>query len=301
MADDFTTRLIYTQDAVPKMIARIFEDPSGLPAPPPRLLQAMRYATLSGGKRYRPFVMIEAARMFGKTDDGVIRAAAALECIHCYSLVHDDLPAMDDDDIRRGKPTVHRAFDEATAILAGDALQTLAFAILADPATDPEPAIRAALAARLAEAAGYRGMAGGQMLDLMAQTEEFGEAGVTRLQAMKTGTLFRFAAEGGAILGRASPPDRAALVRYGEQLGLAFQLADDLIDVTAGVEVAGKATAKDAAKGKATLVAILGIDLARVRLTELVEQAKKAIAPFGERGAILTALARTVGEQHQKA
>jgi farnesyl diphosphate synthase len=299
VAQDFTSRLAYAQEAVPKAIARILEDAptAGRPAAPARLHLAMRYAALSGGKRYRPFVMIEAARIFGKVGDGVIRAAAALECIHCYSLVHDDLPAMDDDDLRRGKPTVHRAFNEATAILAGDALLTLAFAILADPATDPDADARLALVAGLADAAGYAGMAGGQMLDLSAASETADDAAVMRLQAMKTGALFRYAAEAGAILGRATASERTALVRYGEFLGLAFQLADDLIDATGSADAAGKATAKDAAKGKATLIALHGVPIARARLGELTVQATTALSPFGERGATLAALARAVGAQ----
>jgi farnesyl diphosphate synthase len=298
VAADFPTRLSEVQDAVARTIARLLDGPPSPVAPPlpDRLRAAMQYAALSGGKRLRPFVVIEAARMFGKAGDGVVRAAAALELVHCYSLVHDDLPAMDDDDLRRGKPTVHRAFDEATAILAGDALLALAFAVLADPATDPDAETRLALIAALAEAAGHAGMAGGQMLDLTT-TAATDEAAVIRLQAMKTGALFRFAAEAGAIVGRAPARERAALARYGETLGLAFQLADDLLDATGSTDAAGKATAKDAARGKATLVSLYGVNKARSRLVDLIAEAAAALRPFGSRAANLVDLARHVGDQ----
>jgi farnesyl diphosphate synthase len=295
MALDFTHRLQNAQMATERMLTRLLDDPpqGGRSPAPARLHLAMRYAALSGGKRLRPLVVIEAARIFGKIGDGVVRAGAALEFTHCYSLVHDDLPAMDDDDLRRGKPTVHRAFDEATAVLAGDALLTLAFAVLADPLTDPDAEVRLALVAGLADAAGYTGMAGGQMLDLTA-TAETDEASVARLQAMKTGSLFRYAAEAGAMLGRATPGERAALVRFGESLGLAFQVADDLLDATATADATGKATAKDAARGKATLVALHGIDGARARLGTAIAEAEAALATFGTRADTLTALARTL-------
>ncbi len=259
----------------------------------------MRYAALDGGKRLRPFILIEAARLFGREGEGVVRAAAALECVHCYSLVHDDLPAMDDDDTRRGKPTVHRAFDEATAILAGDALLTLAFGVLADPATDDDPAVRAALVKRLAEAAGHAGMAGGQMLDLAAEGAETDEVAVTQLQAMKTGALFRFAGEAGARLGRARADERARLARYGAAIGTAFQLADDLIDATASSAAAGKATAKDAARGKATLVALRGVRGARLMLDETVAEAIRILEPFGARATVLIDAARYVAERER--
>jgi farnesyl diphosphate synthase len=254
----------------------------------------MRHATLGGGKRLRPFLVIESARLFGRTLAEATPAAAALECVHCYSLVHDDLPAMDDDDLRRGRPTVHRAYDEATAILAGDALLTLAFAVIADPATDPDPAVRAELAASLAAAAGLGGMAGGQMLDLEGEGRPPAEAAVHRMQAMKTGALFRHAAEAGAILGRASAPERAGLAEYGAALGLAFQLADDLIDATASAASAGKATAKDAARGKATLVALHGVDGALALLDAAVADALRILRPFGSRADMLREAARFV-------
>ena len=254
----------------------------------------MSYAALGAGKRLRPFVMIESARLFEREGEGVVRAAAALECVHCYSLVHDDLPAMDDDDMRRGRPTVHKAFDEATAILAGDALQALAFAILADPATDADAGVRAALVAGLANAAGAAGMAGGQMLDLTAAGRDMDEAAVGEMQAMKTGALFRYAAEAGAILGRAGEGERAALARYGAALGAAFQLADDLIDATGDAATAGKATAKDVEKGKATLVALRGVDGARAVLAETVAAAMAELRPFGDRATVLAEVARFV-------
>ena len=235
MGDEFTTRLKTAQDATAAVLETLLSEEalSGEIARPARLLAAMRHAALGGGKRLRPFILIESARLFGRTTTQALGAAAALECVHCYSLVHDDLPAMDDDDLRRGRPTVHKAFDEATAILAGDALLTLAFAVLADPATDPDPAVRAELVASLAAAAGLGGMAGGQMLDLAGGGAARGEADIRLMQAMKTGALFRAAAEAGAILGRAGAAEREGLAAFGAALGLAFQLADDLIDATA--------------------------------------------------------------------
>ena len=293
---DFTRRLAVTADAVESLLERLLAPDlqSGEIARPARLLAAMRHATLAGGKRLRPALVVESARLFGRDGEGVLRAAAAVECLHCYSLVHDDLPAMDDDDMRRGRPTVHRAFDEATAILAGDALQTLAFDILADPATDPDPAVRAELVLGLARASGLGGMAGGQMLDLEAERETVDEAAIRTLQAMKTGALIRFSCEAGAILGRADADGRAALRRYGTIIGLAFQLADDLLDVTATAEAMGKATAKDAARGKGTLVALHGIDAARARLATLVAEAGTMLERFGPRAAPLADAAHFV-------
>ena len=296
MGDEFTTRLKAAQDATEAVLDKLLADEplSGEIARPPRLLAAMRYAALGGGKRLRPFVLIESARLFGRATTDALGSAAALECIHCYSLIHDDLPAMDDDDLRRGRPTVHRAFDEATAILAGDALLTLAFAITADPATDPDPAVRAELAASLAAASGLGGMAGGQMLDLAGGGAARGEADIRLMQAMKTGALFRHAAEAGAILGRAGQAERRGLANFGAALGLAFQLADDLIDATATAETAGKATAKDAGRGKATLVAIHGVAGAMRLLDEAVNQALTILRPFGSRADMLREAARFV-------
>jgi farnesyl diphosphate synthase len=267
------------------------------PAVPPRLAEAMCYAALGGGKRLRPFLVLESARLFGLSDEGAVNAAVALECVHCYSLVHDDLPAMDDDDLRRGRPTVHRAFDEATAILAGDALLTLAFEIMADPATHPDAAIRAELTLALARAAGCAGMAGGQMLDLEAPGRTLTEADVLLLQAMKTGALIRFGCEAGAMLGAASQQKRQALRDYGAALGQAFQLADDLLDVEGDAALLGKATAKDAEAGKATLIGLIGVDQARARLQELEEKARAALGPFGDEGLILAEAAAFVANR----
>ncbi len=296
MGDEFTSRLKAAQDATEAVLERLLADEplSGEIARPSRLLAAMRHAALGGGKRLRPFVLIESARLFGRATGDALSAAAALECVHCYSLVHDDLPAMDDDDLRRGRPTVHKAFDEATAILAGDALLTLAFAVTADPAADPDPAVRAELTASLAAAAGLGGMAGGQMLDLAGGGAARGEADIRLMQAMKTGALFRHAAEAGAILGRAGPDERKGLADFGAALGLAFQLADDLIDATASAEAAGKATAKDAGRGKATLVALYGVDGAMRLLDDAVNQALTILRPFGSRADMLRQVARFV-------
>lgn len=250
---------------------------------PRRLVEAMRHGALAGGKRLRPHLLIESAALFGISAEDALDAAVALECAHCYSLIHDDLPAMDDDDMRRGQPTVHRAFDEGTAILAGDALLTLAFEIMAAETTHPDPAIRVRLMEGLARAAGWAGMAGGQMLDLQAPDGDFTIADVEQLQAMKTGALVRFACEAGAILGGAECEEFAALSRYGQAAGAAFQLADDLLDAQGDPAKLGKATAKDEAAGKATLVGLLGVANAQARLRFLEHEAKKAVALFGER------------------
>jgi len=264
---------------------------------PARLAEAMRHAVLGGGKRLRPFLVLESARLCGMTDEAALNTAAAVECIHCYSLVHDDLPAMDDDDMRRGRPTVHKAFDEATAILAGDALLTLAFEILADPATHRDPEIRCALALGLARSSGRAGMAGGQMLDLMAPGAASSEAEILRLQAMKTGALILFACEAGAILANAEAAQQEALRDYGTALGVAFQLADDLLDVHGDAATVGKAVAKDQDAGKATLVTLIGADAARERLADLQGQAVDALAPFGANAAVLAAAAEFVANR----
>ena len=292
---DFPKRLAETAEAVGELLDRLL---SAEPGPheiarPERLVAAMRYASLGGGKRLRPFLVVESATLFGVPREGALRPAAALECIHCYSLVHDDLPAMDDDDLRRGRPTVHVAFDEATAILAGDALLTYAFEILTEPATHPDPAIRAELALSLARAAGLAGMAGGQMLDLEAERRTgLNEEDIRRLQSMKTGALIVHACEAGAILGRADPEARDALLRYGRAVGAAFQIADDLLDVESTPEETGKATGKDRDANKATLVGLLGVEAARARLQALVQEAEAALAPFGARARRLAETAR---------
>jgi farnesyl diphosphate synthase len=261
----------------------------------------MRHAVLAGGKRLRPFLVIETARLFGRKGVGPIRAGSAVELLHCYSLVHDDLPAMDDDDLRRGQPSVHKAYDEATAILAGDALNTLAFEVLADPATEPDPALRSDLVLGLSRAAGLGGMIGGQMLDLAAEGR-YGEAkldegDVRQLQAMKTGALLAFSVEAGAILGRADPGAREALRTYGRALGAAFQVADDILDREASAETMGKRTGKDQEKGKATLVDLIGLDGARRECGRLVEAAHQALASFGREAETLREAARFTVER----
>ncbi|MGC8523080.1 MAG: polyprenyl synthetase family protein [Acidibrevibacterium sp.] len=259
-----------------------------------RLFEAMRYATLGGGKRLRAFLVLESAALFMVNATCAARVAAAVEMLHAYSLVHDDLPAMDDDDLRRGRPSTHRAFDEATAILAGDALQTRAFEVLAEPDTHSDPQARADLVLGLAHAAGARGMVGGQMIDMAAEGKELSEAEIARLQALKTGRLIQFSAEAGAILGRAPHTQRQALAWYGRDLGAAFQIADDLLDALGTTEETGKTAGKDQAAGKATLVAILGPERARAQALLLAEQAAAHLEMFGERAAHLRALARFV-------
>ncbi|WP_306401561.1 polyprenyl synthetase family protein [Pseudochrobactrum saccharolyticum] len=254
---------------------------------PPRLMAAIRHGALNGGKRLRPFLVTETARLYDADPQAALRIAAALECIHCYSLVHDDLPAMDDDDMRRGQPTVHKAYDEAAAILAGDGLLTYAFDIIADDATELPVKTRLDLVLALSRASGVGGMVGGQALDLMAETASPDEADIITLQAMKTGALIRFACEAGAIIGNANTEERERLAEFGSAIGLAFQLADDLLDVTADAATMGKATGKDAAAGKATLVSLHGIDWTKKQLAGLVAQAEDLLAPFGEKAQVL--------------
>ncbi len=261
-----------------------------------RLGAAMRHALLTGGKRFRPFLVIESAALFDIPAAQAVNAAAAIECIHCYSLVHDDLPSMDNDDVRRGQPTLHKAYDEWTAILAGDALLTLAFEILAASDTHPEARVRAELVSEVAKAAGARGMVKGQMLDLAA--EKRGEPAkptvtqVRELQGLKTGALIACACEAGAILAQASAAERAALRKYGEQLGLAFQIADDLLDAEGDETTVGKATGKDSTAGKATLIGLLGISQARALLAEAEGKAIVALCPFGAKAENLIEAAR---------
>jgi farnesyl diphosphate synthase len=262
---------------------------------PARLLAAMRHGVLAGGKRLRPFLVVETARALGQTGEGPLRAGAAVELLHCYSLIHDDLPAMDDDDLRRGRPTVHKAFDDATAILAGDALLTLAFDVMGDLPTHPDGAIRAALCVGLARASGLGGMAGGQMLDLAAESAAAPLDGpaIERLQAMKTGALLRFSIDAGAIIGHASPQARASLSRCGGALGAAFQIADDILDTEGDEAQLGKRAGKDASRNKATYVSAFGLDHAKAARDRLVAQAEAAIdeAGLGEKGDILRAAA----------
>ena len=265
--------------------------------PERRLFDSMRYAALGGGKRLRPFLVMQAAGLFSVSRRSARRAAAAIELVHCYSLVHDDLPAMDDDDLRRGKPTVHKAFDEATAILAGDALLTLAFEVLADPDTHTNPEVRCRLVAALAHAAGAHGMVAGQMIDLSATEREMDIGEITRLQRLKTGALIGFACEAGAILGQAGESQHEALRGYAHDLGLAFQIADDLLDVEGTLEEVGKAVGKDADQGKATFVSILGPDRARAQANMLVEQAAAHLAIFDKKADFLRKVARYIVER----
>jgi farnesyl diphosphate synthase len=271
---------------------------------PARLLEAMRYSSLSGGKRIRPLLVVASGDLFGVPRQRSLMAGAALEFIHCYSLVHDDLPAMDNDDMRRGRPTTHKAFDEATAILAGDGLLTLAFDVATRPAVHPEAEVRVNLVGALARAAGIGGMVGGQLLDLAAEgrfadgkPQALDETAISTLQAMKTGALLQFACAAGAILGKASVAEREALDRYGMAVGKAFQIADDLLDVEGDSATLGKAAGKDATAGKATLVGILGIATSKARLRTLVSEAGAALAPFGERAQTLVETAKFIAER----
>ncbi len=299
----FKARLEETAAAVERELDGLLsiEVQPGEDARPRRLIDAMRYATLGGGKRLRPFLVVETARALGRSGSGPLRIGAAIECVHAYSLIHDDLPAMDDDDLRRGRPTAHRAFDEATAILAGDALQTLAFQILADPGADPSAEVRAALCAGLARAAGLAGMVGGQMLDVEAESARapFSLEEIGRLQAMKTGALLRFSVEAGARVGGASPQANAALASYGRAVGAAFQIADDLLDAEGDTATLGKRAGKDAGRHKATLVAALGLGGARRELARLIDEAKRAVdaAGLGGLGDGLRAAAEFVAER----
>lgn len=262
-----------------------------------RVFDAMRYGALNGGKRLRPFLVIESARLFDAPDGGALRAAAAVEMVHCYSLIHDDLPAMDDSDLRRGRATAHKEFDEATAILAGDGLLTEAFAVLADPETDADPAIRSDLVTHLSAAAGASGMVGGQMIDISPARADLDLAGITELQGLKTGALITFSCEAGAILGRAKPAQRAALVDFARDLGLAFQIVDDLLDAEGSAEQLGKPAGQDEALGKATFVGQLGPEAARSKAREIIAQATQRLDLFAEKADLLRLAARFVLER----
>lgn len=264
-----------------------------------KLLDAIRYSMFGGGKRLRPFLVVSGANIFEVEMDCSLRVAAAVECIHCYSLIHDDLPAMDNDDQRRGQPTVHKKFDEATAILAGDALQALAFEILSDERTHTDPRVRGELVAGLARAIGLHGMVGGQMIDLEAEKHDLDEGEITRLQNMKTGALICFSAEAGAILARASDHKRHLLLAYGRDLGLAFQIADDLLDAGGDPDEMGKAANKDVGRGKATFVSLLGASRARQQAEALVDQAANCLSEFGDKAILLKGLAHYVIDRNR--
>lgn len=265
----------------------VIPQPQGLHA---RVAEAMRYAVFAGGKRLRPFLVLEGAALFGAPIEGARRAAAAIEALHTYSLVHDDLPCMDDDDFRRGRPTTHRAFDEAAAVLAGDGLLTLAFEVLADPATHVSAEVRARLVLRLAQAGGSQGMIGGQMVDMLAPERDYGPDEVALLQRMKTGALFEFSAEAGAVLAQAGPEAEGRMRAYAHDFGFAFQIADDLIDALGDAETAGKAVGKDAEQGKATLVSLWGVERARAEARRLAERAAAGLDGFGSQAEPLRAL-----------
>jgi len=288
---DLPTALSRTAEVVEASLQALLPPVEGAEA---RLAEAMRYATLNGGKRMRAFLVMESASLFAVSSTCAARVAASVEMLHAYSLVHDDLPAMDNDDLRRGKPSTHKAFDEATAILAGDALQTRAFEVLAEPDTHSDPQARCELVAALGAASGARGMAGGQMIDMLAEGQTLDGPAVTRLQALKTGRLIQYSAEAGAILGRAPLPQRHLLAAYGRDIGAAFQIADDLLDAEGSTEQTGKTTGKDAAAGKATMVAILGVERARAQADLLARQAAGHLEGFGERARLLRSLASYV-------
>ena len=262
-----------------------------------RLVEAMRHAAMGGGKRVRPLLVVATAELFGVSRTAAVNAGCAVEAIHCYSLIHDDLPCMDDDDLRHGKPSVHKAFDEATAVLAGDALHALAFDILTQPDTSTDPFVRAELVGTLARASGHAGMAGGQMMDMMADKQTYDLSQVTRLQQLKTGALLAASVEMGAILGRVAMEGRSNLRAYARDIGLAFQIADDLLDVEGDEDAAGKALRKDAEQGKATFVTLMGVEPAREQARMLVKQAARHLSCYGEEANVLRSLARFIVER----
>ena len=283
-AQDFEQRLKEVADRVTVALDQLIPPAGG---PEADLMRAMRHAALANGKRMRPFFLLETGAMFDAPEKTLLRAAAALECVHCYSLVHDDLPCMDDDDFRRGQPTVHKAFDEATAVLAGDALLTLAFKILASSETHDDASVRALLIERLADASGARGMVGGQMIDMLESDSPRDLNTITRMQRLKTGALISYATEAAAIIGRAREAERNALAGFSNDLGLAYQIADDLLDATGDEDAVGKPLRTEDAAGKANFVTLLGIDGARERVSILAAQAKEHLAIFREKAHIL--------------
>ena len=277
--------------AVNAELDRLLPVPAG---PENRVHEAMRYSTLDGGKRLRPFLVMQSAGLFNVAESAAIRVACAIEMVHCYSLIHDDLPCMDNDDLRRGRPTCHRKFDEQTALLAGDALLTHSFEVLAGAPTHSDPAVRCELVADLARASGADGMVGGQMVDLRAAEFAMDIPAITRLQQMKTGRLIGFSCEAGAVLGKAAAAQRQALRNYAHDLGLAFQIADDLLDVEGDAAEVGKKVGKDADAGKATFVSLLGIERARAQADMLADQAARHLDVFDEKADLLRAVARYV-------
>jgi farnesyl diphosphate synthase len=281
-----------TVELTDAILSRVLATPPGMEA---RVYEAMRYSALSPGKRLRPLLVIAGSRLFGVARRSALQAAAAIEMVHAYSLIHDDLPAMDNSDLRRGRPTCHKEFDDATAVLAGDGLLTMAFEVLSHPDTHGDPAVRCELISALAIAAGGAGMVGGQMIDLLAEKlPELDIGAITRLQRMKTGALIAFSCEAGAILAKAPGEPRTALRGYAHDLGLAFQIADDLLDVEGSAEETGKPVGADAAAGKATFVSILGAERARAQADLLVDQAVAHLDLFGQRAELLRQVARFV-------
>lgn len=281
-----------TAAAVDRRFNAVLREADGLEA---RLIEATRYASIGTGKRLRPLLVVGSSQLFGVDLSAAIQVGTAVECIHTYSLIHDDLPAMDDDDLRRGQPTVHKAYDEATAILAGDGLQALAFEMLASGDTHADPNVRLELITSLAKASGFSGMVGGQAIDIEAEkTNDLDLGAITRLQRLKTGALILFSAEAGGILGKADPFHREALRGYAHDVGLAFQIADDLLDVEGDAETVGKATQKDAEAGKATFVSLMGVERARAQANFLIDQALEHLDSFGEEASLLRGLARFV-------
>lgn len=287
LTDALSANRAFVHDALDAVLPRV-------DGPEARVIEAMRYAALGGGKRLRAFLAMETGKLFGVERAAMGRVSAAIECLHAYSLVHDDLPAMDNDGLRHGKPSAHIAFDEATAILAGDGLLTLAFGVLSAPETHPDAHIRIELVARLAQAAGAQGMVGGQMIDMRAVQQPLTLPEITRLQRLKTGALIEFSAEAGAVMGRAGREARQALHGYAQELGLAFQIADDLLDVVGDPAAMGKAARKDATAGKATFVTLMGVDRAREQAHRLAAQAAQHLEMFDEKADFLRALARYV-------
>ena len=298
LVDSSTTKLDSAFTRIQRDVDAVFDALLPLPEDTRRpLFEAMRYSAMDGGKRVRPLLLVATAEMLGVARDPALRAGCAVEAIHAYSLIHDDLPCMDDDALRRGKPTLHRAFDEATAVLAGDSLHALAFEILTDPATTSDPFTMAQLVRTLATASGMNGMAGGQVMDMAADSATYDLPTITRLQQLKTGALLAASVEMGAILAKLPPEGRGPLRAYARDIGLAFQIADDLLDVEGDAETVGKAVGKDSDQGKQTFVTLMGVEGARNQSRALVEQAAGHLAQYGEDADLLVALARFIVER----